>query len=422
MSESSAPEDASFLERLRKDLEDWQKEGLVHPDQAQAILARYGLVPGETVRTLHRSKLVSIIAVLGVILVGVGVILLIGANWQHISKLSRLALLILVTAASYAAGYRMAYDSQKYPKVGMALLLLGSLLWGASIFLIGQMYHSGGGGGEVKAVLYWFIGVFPLAYVLLSPLHLALSLVLGSIWLLMVMSRNYEVGSQMYIFLVFGLGILLYAIGRFHAMWQAVRRIEIPYRWLGLIYLLAALYAFSFRGFWRPEYWATYDGARWVWPGVLLAAGMAAAIGLLITQARRERAAVYEALALAFLAVLGGAIVAMWFTRFGSGKLPEEVYSTPVPLWIMALSNLLLLLAEIGLIALGWFRNQPGLANLGIFVFFVQVLTRYFDLLGSMLSGGLMFIGAGLLLVLGGVFLERSRRRLLDAMAQRRSA
>ncbi len=64
-------------------------------------------------------------------------------------------------------------------------------------------------------------------------------------------------------------------------------------------------------------------------------------------------------------------------------------------------------------------EREPGLVNFGLFVFFVQVVTRYFDLLGGMLQGGLMFIGAGILLVAVGVALERSRRSLLRSMTQR---
>ena len=92
------------------------------------------------------------------------------------------------------------------------------------------------------------------------------------------------------------------------------------------------------------------------------------------------------------------------------------------PIWAAVLFNLLLLVAETGVIALGWRRNQPWLVNLGILVFFVHVVTRYFDLLAGMLSGGLMFIGAGLLLIFGGMALERSRRRLVDAIRQREAA
>ncbi len=102
----------------------------------------------------------------------------------------------------------------------MALLLLGSLLWGASIFLIGQMYHMGsraGGNGEKEAVLYWFLGVLPLAYIIRSPLHLALSLVTGTVWLGMVMQIMPGPPPQTYPLAMLALGMVLYVLARLHA-------------------------------------------------------------------------------------------------------------------------------------------------------------------------------------------------------------
>lgn len=424
--ESPRPAERVFVERLRREVEDWQKEGLLHPDQAQAILARYGLVPGETPRTLHRSRMVSVLAVLGVILVGVGVILLIGANWQYMSNLPRLVILILATVGCYHAGYVMAYRSQKYPKVGAALLLLGSMLWGASIFLVRQMYHLGGEGGEVRAVFYWFIGVLPLAYILLSPLHMALSLVVGSIWLSMIVGTESFGGFRAYLIIALPLGIALYGLSRLHSKWSAGRQLETPYRWFGLAYAFGALYAFSFRGYWgvrHLDYCEMYAarGGYWIALAAILAAGLATILVLLITEARRDKVSVYESLALLFLFLVSIGTIALEYSWSGTAA-PDSMHQPQFSLLTMALFNLFLFAAAIALIALGWLRNQPGLANLGIFVFYLQVLTRYFDLLGNMLSGGLMFVGAGLLLVLGGVLLERSRRRLLHAMAQRGAA
>jgi hypothetical protein len=148
---------------------------------------------------------------------------------------------------------------------------------------------------------------------------------------------------------------------------------------------------------------------------VLFVLAGAASLGMLLFRERRERIAPFEAGALLLLLALGvGA--AMYFRPAHVGVGLQGGISLP----LAALLNLLLLGAEVGLLAVAWFRNEPGLANFALFVFFVQVFTRYFDLLGGMLSGGLMFIGAGLILVFGGFVLERSRRRLLDAMAQRR--
>jgi hypothetical protein len=420
MTAPSSPSQDPFVERLAREVEQWQRERLLQPDQAQALLARYGLVPGETPRTLRRSRVVQVLSVLGVILVAVGVILLIGANWQQMPRWTRLALVICATAGSYHAGYTMAYRSRRLPRVGMALLLLGSLLWGASIFLVGQMYHLGGGGGEKAAVGYWFIGVAPLAYVLASPLHMGLSLAIGTVWLILV-AGGLRWPPQAYAAATLALGILFYAVGRLHSGWRAVQRLDASYGWFGLVYIVVPLYAFSFRAWWGIDaYLSDMSASYRPWLIAFLAAGAAAILALWLTR-RRDRAGSYEALALACLvAVCIVAGMQEWTPSVPAGVAAPRHFPS-APLWPAALCNLLLLAAEIGLIAMGWARNQPSLVTFGLFVFFVQVLTRYFDLLGGMLSGGLMFIGAGLLLVIGGVVLERSRRRLLQAMAVRRT-
>jgi uncharacterized membrane protein len=424
----SSSEDAAFLDRLRQELEQWQREGLLRRDQVETLLGRYGLLPGETPRTLRRSRIANVVAVLGAVLVGVGVILLIGANWQYMSKWIRLALLICATAGCYHAGYRMAFQSRTYPKVGMALLLLGSLLWGASIFLIGQMYHAGSGGaggGETAAVFYWFIGVLPLAYILLSQPHMGLSLMLGTVWLGMILKdANRAFDGVIHTYTLFGLalGIFLYAFGRLHSTWRTVQRLDASYRWFGLTCVFAALYAFSFKQYWYA-YGMNVNEQCWLWLGVLVAGAGAAILGLLLTQARGDRIALYEVIALSCLLVLSVGIAAAEYSSGALAPSYSPYYDLPYgasDLLPVALFNLLLLGAVISVIALGWARNQPGLATLGVFVFYVHVVTRYFDLLGGMLSSGLMFVGAGLLLLLLGVGLERSRRRLLDVMAARR--
>jgi uncharacterized membrane protein len=407
-----------FRRQIGLEIAAWEREGLVQPEQAQALRARYGLLEGETVQTLHQSRLVQVLSVLGVILVGVGVILFIGANWEQIPRWGRFALLFCATAAAYGGGYHLAYRTGAYPKVGMALLLLGSLLWGASIFLIWQIFHLGGTGpgqsDAAKALLYWFVGVLPLAYILRSPLHLALSLIVGSIWLGVVLS-DLDAQPIAVVTLFLSVGVLLYALGRLHEGVPALGTLEVPYRWFGLLYLFQALYVFSYHAFWGEVESRTRAGAHMV--DIVLLLGGAAALVLLLKEGNRSRTALAEGTALLVLALLG------WLLMSPAGQVfaASHPYGTATgyDLGVMVLFNLLLLAAEVGLVALGWARRQPGLMNFGLFVFFVQVVTRYFDLLGTMLQGGLMFIGAGLLLVALGTLLERYRRTLLRSMQER---
>jgi uncharacterized membrane protein len=86
-------------------------------------------------------------------------ILFVAANWSAIPVWGKLAVIFIPKIASYGAGFVLRYERRDFPKVGAAFILLGSLLFGAGIFLIAQIYHllvhfSNG-------PLVWGLGSFP---------------------------------------------------------------------------------------------------------------------------------------------------------------------------------------------------------------------------------------------------------------------
>jgi uncharacterized membrane protein len=71
--------------------------------------------------------------------------------------------------------------------------------------------------------------------------------------------------------------------------------------------------------------------------------------------------------------------------------------------------NFLLFTLEGTLIYYGIQANSSKTANLGIFIFLVHIVTRYFDLLFDLLSGAPLFISMGLLVFACGYVLEKRR-------------
>jgi uncharacterized membrane protein len=416
---SSSSSDA-FVNRLKTDVPEWESEGLLNHDQAKRLLARYGLIPNETSDTLHRSKFASILAVLGVVLVGIGVILVMGSNWQSIPKWFRLLLLMGCTAASYVGGYRLAYESRSYRKIGTALLLLGSLLWGTSILLIGQMFSSGGEGGERAALLYWLAGVLPLAYVLRSPLHMGLSLLIWSVWFVwgLIHPMHYSFGPGIASGLL-AMGILISALGVLHSLWSPTRALSNPFRSIGFLQIFLALYASSFKDFWWDR--GEFSGLFLALP--VAAAVLVSAAALAFAVRLRDKAGVREAVGLLVLLCISAVVVIPVMLGWASAHHRYGTYGYDPPHSLIAalVFNLILLASELGVIALGWYRNRPGLINVGLTVFVIQVVTRYFDTLSGMLQGGLVFIIAGLMLIPAAIAIERTRRRLLASAAARGS-
>ena len=409
-----------FVSRLPEEVEAWENELLVRQDTGQIVLARYGLVPGETALSLKRSKMVCILAVLGAILAGTGVILIMSSNWSDIPKLLRLVVLLGATGASYHLGYRMAYQPGNYPKVGIAVLLLGSLLWGASIFLVGQMYHLGGAGGdgEKTALLIWFFGVLPLAYILWSALHMGLALTIGTVWLCWQMSDigALDFRTDMTFVLYVGIGAFLYALSRIHARFQNGAKLEGALRFFALGFLFCSLYVLSFKFPWSSYWWYgdhPPSTNMWIIRIIVLVAAFAGAVWLYDIGRKRDRSTVCEALVVAALVIM---CLVLFVARGHMVPSPNDDYSPDsINAGIAWFMNAVLFLCVIGIITVGWHRNRQGLVTFGVVVFAIQVVTLYFEVISTMLKGGLFFLGAGAILIVGALVLERTRRALVAA-------
>ncbi|MEK0189760.1 DUF2157 domain-containing protein, partial [Microcoleus anatoxicus] len=106
-----------------------------------------------------RNRFLGILISLGSILLALGVITFVAANWQVWSREARVALLLSLFVAVNAAGFYLwrippSRSKNSNPNIpltkgrnkllGEGLLLLGSLILGANMALMAQMFHIGG--------------------------------------------------------------------------------------------------------------------------------------------------------------------------------------------------------------------------------------------------------------------------------------
>jgi uncharacterized membrane protein len=398
----------TFQEQLPREVAAWQEERLISEGQARALLARYGLVEGEL--EARRSGLVTALAFLGALLVGIGVITFLAANWAFVPGWSKLLLIFAAVILAYGTGYWMRYEREWSPRVGNALIFLGALLFGAAIFLIAQGFHIRA--DEATLLYLWVLGVLPMAYLLGAPSMVALAVVAFAIglgwelddlgaWFLPALGR----------FLM--LGILLYALGELHRQSERGRALQPPYTMLGLFLVLGVLYVLSFSWVWEEGWGQSAHGAfSFASPfGRRLGALALAALlfnGLHWLRARGAAAGATAWESLGVFLLLGAA----WVVAAAGPSLARAPGSFYPPAAIVA--NLLLFAVTMGLIALGALEHRPALVNTGILFFGAHLFTRYFDIFGRLLHTSVVFIGAGLLLLFGGMALERARRRLID--------
>ncbi len=80
------------------------------------------------------------------------------------------------------------------------------------------------------------------------------------------------------------------------------------------------------------------------------------------------------------------------------------------------LANILLISFAIISIALGVELQKPSIFNMGIAIFVLFIITRYIDITWELSEKSLFFIIGGLIMLIGGSFLEKQRRKIIQRM------
>lgn len=132
------------MSKLENNLKDWLAQGLISPEQAVRIREHEANKP-------ESSWILSGLLILGAIVIGIGIISLVAANWNQIPNSIKLAGdFLLLAALAFAAIF--SWDAKK-PIQFEVLLLLFLLVCLASIGLISQIYNTGG--QLYQALLFW---------------------------------------------------------------------------------------------------------------------------------------------------------------------------------------------------------------------------------------------------------------------------
>ena len=87
-------------------------------------------------------------------------------------------------------------------------------------------------------------------------------------------------------------------------------------------------------------------------------------------------------------------------------------YDTTILFFWITLFNLLLFAQLVMLILIGYLRQSQRTINLGLVLLFITIMIKYFNLMFTFMQKGIFMISAGILLLLLGYIMERTRRRL----------
>lgn len=108
-----------------------------------------------------QKQTTNTILVIAAILIGVGIFSFIASNWQEMTKVAKIIVIFIAMIAAHVSGFYLKEQSG-YEKTGKALILLGTLIYGAGIFLIAQMFHTRADYPE--GFLLWMLGTLAIAF------------------------------------------------------------------------------------------------------------------------------------------------------------------------------------------------------------------------------------------------------------------
>jgi uncharacterized membrane protein len=154
---------------LARQLPQWVDKAIISEMQADALRALYPV--GDSIG-LGRLLITGI----GAVMIGLGVILLFAYNWDDMGKVSKLAVIFSGLIGAHIAAF---YTQSRSHVASESLFALGTMLMGAGIFLVGQIYHLDS--HYPDAILFWSLGALALAWALpsLTQAFMAVTLIIA---------------------------------------------------------------------------------------------------------------------------------------------------------------------------------------------------------------------------------------------------
>ncbi|MBX9691738.1 MAG: DUF2157 domain-containing protein [Cyanobacteria bacterium] len=400
------------------EISQWRREDLISTELERVLLARY---PSRD----HRTDVSGAITMFGAILVGLGTLLFVGANWSQISVFVKLLLIFVSIGVSQYFGWKFQFEPGNRPKLGAALMVLGSLFFGAGIWLVAQIFNLDFSLGN--GLLLWALGTATTSVVLRSVPLGCLTAVLIACWNFTDLnfwsySVNYLERLHYTILVLLGsLGLAGFLRSR-AVVWVTLLSATAWFSITGAHQYGLLLWGLGLFGcyLWTNENWKLFTS-----PFLYVSTG-SSLLSLLISTCTSHQADMKDMImpVLLFLCILTLGLVA-WRTK---AAREEIIVCAGIALIACltvnmdggiarAIDNTLLLGAIIGLAHTGLNRVQSaGLVNVAVVFFVLDVTARYFDFFFSMMDRSLFFVFGGIVLLAVGSIAEKGRRRMLQGL------
>ncbi|HEX3177915.1 MAG TPA: DUF2157 domain-containing protein [Methylomirabilota bacterium] len=389
---------------LRDGIQAWRASGTLTADDSERLLRTLASAPAPRRAAVNERKLgrgVTILVNLGAIALGAGLVVFFAGNWMEFGRAAKIASLVGLTLLFYVAGFELIRGSRwGFPKLGLALVFLGCVMFGTDLVLLGLMY-------DLTAEHAWSLLLqgaawLSVAYVVRSRLVLFLALIGVVAWFGAEVGYCWG-GYWLYLgrpFHFIGVGAALMAIGGLHGR-RGWRDFGAAWALVGLLLVYLSVLILSIFDVGRM-FRLDASTAPWlVW--ALFVAPYVLAVTAMVAIYLGGGASVGDAptLLVLFLLVLA--------------TLASVIATTPHSraVWFILLLSLL---TSAGIyVGIAW--ESAVFLNTSLVFFAINLYTRFYEYFWDAMPKSLFFIVGGAALILGGVWVERLRRRVIRQFA-----
>jgi uncharacterized membrane protein len=385
----------------RDALATWRAQGLLSPEQYDTLLATLTR-PAPTARAVDQERKlrrgVTILVNLGAIVLGAGLLIFFASNWIEFPRSAKIASLFALTLFFYVAGFELTQGRRwSFPTLGLALIFLGCVMFGVDIILLALIYDLTA--EHAWSLLFDWVAWLAVAYLVRSRLVLFLGLVGIVAWFGAEVGYCWG-GYWLYLgrpFHFIGLGACLLAVAGVHA-WRGQRGFAAAWSLVGLLIIYLSTLVMSIFDLQKHIRLDVETATVTVW--LLMAAPyVLTVVALLVLHLGWRRTSLADPAVLLVLFLL--ALM----------SLASVIATTPDPraLWFILL---LTLLTSAG-IYLGIAWESAVFLNTSLVFFAINIYTRFYEYFWDAMPKSLFFIVGGATLILGGVWVETMRRRIV---------
>ncbi|MFA6134844.1 MAG: DUF2157 domain-containing protein [Phycisphaerae bacterium] len=428
----------TFRRHLKDELGTWKEEGLVSTEQAQTLSERYRL--DDMVKERGRALMLAIY-ILGAAMIGGGVVSFVAAHWEFVPKPLKIALIIAVMLICQVAGFCLWQVSDKRRGVGHALVLVGTLIFGANIGLIAQVFHIHS--HWENGVAAWAVGAAVMALAVWSVPIAVTATILSLIWFCAASERH----SYTMLYSIAVLAVFLPVAFRKQSRWAYLSAVLAA--GIGLVTSSAQNCVYGQGEQWWVLAWASVASLLCAWgflarrtrfdlfgpPSVALGYLAAGIVSYLI--AFRETANELSAqtkwcldalwpwqVPLVIIAVLS---LIFWILcirpREDKAALPLRTYSVAVLVMVVAatvigrdwltvvIGNVAICLFAVGLIHNGFLTLSRQSYWAGILTIALVIASRFLEYETGLLLKSAIFTGCGIGLIVSGTWFEGYLRK-----------